>query len=388
VSERHVAARPLRIALTIGTLNVGGAETQLCRLAVELAERGHEVKVFVVIQAGPLASVLDDAGIPYVVARFPGFVYRDPERGLILDELARSFVYVFQLWRALWRFDPDVCQAYLPWAYMLTIPGAAIGRVPVRISARRSLPSGLGLRARERVLQWVASTLSHRVVANSTEVARETAELEPVTRRKLAVIANGVDLPEAVADPAVQPATGVVVASLIRYKGHQDLIDALQLLPAPPAIELVGDGPERDVLERSVKEAGLEHVISFAGALPDGRRRFERAQFAVLPSHQEGMPNAVLEAMACGLPVVATAVGGVVDLIDDGSNGLLVPPHDPERLADAIARLVADPDLRVRLGHAARAKASRFSWSRCADSHLDLYRTVACDHGRALGVRR
>ena len=106
------------------------------------------------------------------------------------------------------------------------------------------------------------------------------------------------------------------------------------------------------------------------------------------PSTDEGLPNAVLEAMAAGLPVVSTRVGGIPDLIDDEVTGLLVAPGDPEALAAAITRLVTDEPLRLRLGAAARERARDFSWQACTDRHVELYEVLLRDHPRRRGGAR
>jgi glycosyltransferase involved in cell wall biosynthesis len=188
------------------------------------------------------------------------------------------------------------------------------------------------------------------------------------------VIHNGVESAPATAQPGACPARMIVVANLIDYKGHTDVLHALAILERPPATVLVGHGPRRPYLMELSRSLGLTGVVTFAGAVPDARTLLGRYQIAVLASHAEGLPNAVLEAMAAGLPVVATAVGGVPELVVDEYNGLLVPPGVPTELAKAIDRLVSDPELRCRLGAAARATADRFTVSACVRQHEALYR--------------
>lgn len=375
----------MKIALVVGTLGIGGTETQLCRMAREFQDRGHEVKIFVLFTGGPLADQLEEDSITFEVFDYPGFVFWDADRGFVPGELIRGFSAVAHLWSAMWRFEPDVCHAFLPWAYMLAMPGAAIGRVPARIAARRSLSSALNLRRRDRFLQWLSVATAHAIVANSRAVELDCALTERGTRRKLRVIPNGLDLPTFVADVERTPPEGIMVANLIGYKGHDDLIDAVGQMRNPPKIRLVGDGPERARLESTVCERGLEGVIRFEGSVPDARTLFAEAQFSVLTSHQEGMPNAVLEAMAAGLPVVATSVGGIPELIADDVEGLIVPPHNPGALATAIHRIAADPDLRARLGSAARHRAANFTWPKCIAAHEDLYTLVWESHRRKPG---
>jgi glycosyltransferase involved in cell wall biosynthesis len=156
------------------------------------------------------------------------------------------------------------------------------------------------------------------------------------------------------------------VASLQEKKGHADLVDALALLAERrPDVELqlVGEGPERERIERRARERGVEARIELLGALPaeEVRGRLERARAFALPAvrlasgRMEGIPVALMEAMAEGVPVVATRLSGIPELVQDGVTGLLVEPHDPEALAAALERLLSDEALAARLSANARA---------------------------------
>ncbi len=151
-------------------------------------------------------------------------------------------------------------------------------------------------------------------------------------------------------------------------KGLAELIEAVERLradPAVPRLELVlgGRGRAEEALRRSVERRGLGSVVHFAGVLSGEARidAFRRSDVLVLPSHTEGLPNAMIEAMAAGLAVVVTSVGSIPDVIVDGENGILVPPGDAEALAQALARVASSKDLRARLGREAhRIAAARF----------------------------
>jgi glycosyltransferase involved in cell wall biosynthesis len=152
-----------------------------------------------------------------------------------------------------------------------------------------------------------------------------------------------------------------------------------------PVIRLLGDGVERGPVEAAIAEAGLDPWLPREGQVPDAARWLRHARFCVLPSNDEGLPNAVLESMAAGVPVVATRVGGIPELIDDGVDGLLVEPGDAAGLAEAMTRLATDEALRVRLGAAARKRARSFSWEACTDRHVELYEMLLRDHPRRRG---
>jgi len=147
------------------------------------------------------------------------------------------------------------------------------------------------------------------------------------------------------------------------------LIAALARIPADMRsqirLRLCGTGPYEGELRRQVREAGLDEQVEFAGliAYDEIPRQLRQSDVFVLPSLQEGLPLSLLEAMASGLPVVATAVGGIPGVVKDGVNGLLVPAAAPAALRDALVRLLANPALRQRLGTAARRDSLDWSWA-------------------------
>jgi len=144
------------------------------------------------------------------------------------------------------------------------------------------------------------------------------------------------------------------IGRLSKEKAHADLIEALRrLCAANPDLNvkllIVGDGPERDALKAAVQAQGIAERVSFAGQVKDVQPFYAMADVFVLPSHSEGSPNVLLEAMAARVPVVATSVGGIPEIVENEKSALLVPPKDPEALAAAIARVLRESNLRVRL---------------------------------------
>jgi glycosyltransferase involved in cell wall biosynthesis len=158
------------------------------------------------------------------------------------------------------------------------------------------------------------------------------------------------------------PVVGTV-AGFRPEKAHRDLLDAAALVRerVPEArFVLVGDGPLEDALRAQARRLGIEDTVAFAGYRPDARRLAGAFDVFTLSSLQEGLPIALLEAMACGVPVVATAVGGVPEAVRDGREGLLVAPGRPPALADALVTLLEDPARRAALGAAAQARTRDF----------------------------
>jgi glycosyltransferase involved in cell wall biosynthesis len=192
------------------------------------------------------------------------------------------------------------------------------------------------------------------------------------------VISNGLDL-DRYQPPRPRPQLRniIVVANLRPEKGHDVLMDAaVEVLRRYPGarFQLVGGGPERDRLMARAQARGMLHAFAFLGHQDDVPARLADADIFVLPSRSEAFPNAVLEAMASGLPIVSSGVGGILELIDDGTSGLLVPPGDARALADRLCRLMNDPAFASRLGNAARTEAhARYSFDRMVAAFESLY---------------
>jgi L-malate glycosyltransferase len=258
---------------------------------------------------------------------------------------------------------------------IFALPAAALAHVPVRIASRRELnPDKTRMQI---VMQRAAYAFAHQVVANSGAAAARL-ELERVPRRKISVVPNGLDLrlfaPRSSNGRARQV---IVVANLRPEKGHDVLVEAAAnvLLRFPDArFDIVGDGPERRRLVERTRALGIEHAFTFHGHREDVPACLAAADIFVLPSRSEACPNAVLEAMAAGLPIVASAVGGIVELIADNRTGLLVPPDDPPALCRRICELMANPARGSQIGEAARAEVqSRYSFDRMVEAFDQLY---------------
>jgi len=175
--------------------------------------------------------------------------------------------------------------------------------------------------------------------------------------------------------------TLLVIGRLSSEKGHADLMEALALLSPAAAragtrLVIVGNGVERGYLERRAGELGLSGRILFTGQQENVSPFYGIADLFVLPSHSEGSPNVLLEAMAAGLPIVTTAAGGAVELVDDEESALVVPPRSPQALSRAMDRLLADEDLAARLGSAARAASLRHTPRAYAEALAGIYRAA------------
>jgi glycosyltransferase involved in cell wall biosynthesis len=374
MTEKRQVPASLKIVLAVGSLQFGGTETQLVKLAAGLRALGHEVSVLTLTAGGPLEDALGSMGIPTRRFAYSGIRLRTATDRRSLRVLLKEIRELVLVWRHLRRTRPHVCHAFLFTCYTHVLPLAWAASVPVRINGRRGAPPPSPAGLQRRVLDFLGHRSSSGYICNSRAGADSLARTEGVPTERIAVIANCVEIPERTAEVTRQPARGIVVANLIAYKGHADLVEALALLDDPPEMCLVGEGQERERISSLLLARGLDRVVRLAGGVPHASRLLPEYQFAVLPSHHEGMPNAVLEAMAAGLPVIATRVGGVPELLTDGVTGLLVPPQSPGELAKAIGRIAEDPELRVRLGTAARESVGQFAVRTCSERHEAAYR--------------
>ena len=272
---------------------------------------------------------------------------------------------------------------------IFALPAAAAARVPVRIGSRRELNPD---KTKAQIaMQRAAYAFAHHVVANSTAAASRL-EIERVPRRKISIVPNGLDLrlfkPRAATGRMRQV---IVVANLRPEKGHDVLVDAAAnvLLRFPDArFDIVGDGPERRRLTERTRALGIEHAFTFHGHREDVPACLAASDLFVLPSRSEACPNAVLEAMAAGLPIVASDVGGILELVVDDRTGRLVAPNDPPALCRRICELMANPQRALQLGAAARAEASsRYSFDRMVDAFDRLYLRALAARGLLSGAQ-
>jgi glycosyltransferase involved in cell wall biosynthesis/O-antigen/teichoic acid export membrane protein len=375
---------PLRVTFVVGTLNRGGTERQLLLLGSALAARGHQVMVICLVSEGHQGAVARAAGIRVAEIGFPSL-----HRSLVFRPswLRRQLLPAVQRLRGILReTSPDVVHCFLYWGYLIGVPAARSVRVPVVVSSRRSLTAAVG---RIRLLSpWerACDRLAGAVVCNSAAVMEDAIARSGLPRRKAVVIRNGVQLPTEVAPPGGQPAHIVIVANLHPYKGHAVALTAFArvraALPTTAArLQLLGSGSAAQALRAQARELGIDEEVDFLGSVADVPALLDGCVFTVLPSLTEGMPNAVLESLAHGRPVVASAVGGVPEILGRGG-GILVRPGDPEALAEAMFTLLADPDLAAELGAEGRALVrDRFGVDRMVTDSLRLY------HG-LLGGRR
>jgi len=237
--------------------------------------------------------------------------------------------------------------------------------------------------------KWIERWVARRAVATvcvSNEVRRRLAQVYGVPEERMTVIHNGVDLKE-FGDCGTRIAEGgsrekekpkviICAARLDRWKGQRYLIEAMSGL-SDAELWLAGDGETRSDLEQQVAKLGLGGRVKFLGQRPDVPQLLLQADMFCLPTLTEGLPFCVIEAMATRLPVVATRVGGLPELVAEGETGFLVESKDPAALRDRLGRLLADPALRQRMGAAGRRRVEeQFSLSTMLRRTREIYESV------------
>jgi glycosyltransferase involved in cell wall biosynthesis len=347
----------IKVLYLIGTLEIGGSERQLVQLATSLDRTRFAPVVFCLSSAGPLERDLVAHGIQVRVLGLRN-----------MRSFPQNLLAVVRLARLIARERPAIVHGFLFWAYVLGALCAALARVPVVIASRRSLGNFKSGRWHYLMLERLANRFTDLIIANSHAVRHDVLLQERLPPHKVIVIHNGVAIPS---DPSPESEvsrrlgfgedvlTVGVVANLIRYKGHDVYLRAWALVidQVPHARTLlIGEGPMRAEIERSVAELDLGSSVLLLGSRSDVPRLLAAVDLVVHPSLQEGFSNAILEAMAAGKAVVATAVGGNSEAVVDGVTGSLVPAGDAEALAAAVIRLLEDPTERSRLGSAGRSR--------------------------------
>ena len=351
----------------------GGVFEHVAALCAGLSARGHEALV-----AGPL-----DGGPP----------------GLQAETLPLGLGRAVSPWadarvtaataRLVRRVRPDLVHAHSSKAGAVArIARPAFRRVPLVYTPHGYAFAGYFERAAERRAYRAAERMLAPLATLTLCVCHAERELaESVGARRTRVVHNGVEAPEPESPAAAVAALreeGPVVGALTLLrpgKGIETLVDAVpRLLESVPGVRVAvaGEGPERGALEERARALGVDHALHLVGATDGAMPLLAGSDVFVSASWAESFPLNVLEAMAAGVPIVATDVGGTGEAIEDGSSGLLVPARDPGALADALAALLTDPARAAALGAEARERQrSRFGVDRMIDGTLQVYAECA-----------
>jgi glycosyltransferase involved in cell wall biosynthesis len=386
--ERHV-----KILRVIARLNMGGPALHVAYLTAGLSKRGYDTTLV----AGSLARgedsmafVAEDLGVPIV---------RIDELGREISPV-RDLVATVRLARLIRRERPQILHTH-------TAKAGTVARVAALLTGSRRPPiivhtfHGHVLRGyfgplRSRFFRllerWLASRTT-ALIAVSPQVRDDLVELGVAPQERFVVIRLGIELEERVDQaenyraesrhylgiPEDRFAVGWI-GRMTAVKRTDDILIAFKQLRddgVEACLCLVGDGPDREHLERRAHELGVIKDTLFLGYQEEVAPFYAAFDALILPSGNEGTPVSAIEALAAGRPVVATSVGGVPDVVRDGEDGYLVGVGDTDGLADRLARLARDPDLRERMGRSGRARVlPRYGVSRLVDDVDELYRSL------------
>jgi glycosyltransferase involved in cell wall biosynthesis len=340
------------VCFVIDELAPAGTESQLLALIRHLDRR--RVWPYLCLLRGdkPMSQALEPDDCPILRLRVGSLSH------------PRTLLRMGRFLRFLRRERIDVVQTYFPDSSYFGIPAAWLARVPHRIRTRNNI--GHWLTPLHRRLGRVLNLFTTQTIANCEAARQALLEAEQPRPETVLVLENGVDLerfhdlPPLTDRPATDGSRVGVVANLRPVKGLDVFVQAAALIHNrhPRAVFTVaGEGELRETLAQQATAAGLEKHFSLPGGVTDVSGFLGSLDVAVLCSHAEGMSNALLEYMAAGRAIVATRVGAASELIEDGVHGLLVPPGDSQKLAEAIGCLMEDRPLAQRVGAAARRRA-------------------------------
>jgi glycosyltransferase involved in cell wall biosynthesis len=382
----------IKVLRVIARLNMGGPALHVAYLTAGLRERGYETTLV----AGTLARGEDS--MAFVASDLGVDVVTIPELGREISPI-RDLIATIRLAWLIRRERPQILHTH-------TAKAGTVGRLAARLAGRARPPivvhtfHGHVLRGyfgpmRSRIFRWLERWLARDttgLIAVSPQVRDDLVAFGIAPREKFVVIRLGIELAQRVADQdgraetrrylGIPPDRFTVgwIGRMTAIKNTEDVLSAFRALRASgveATLCMVGDGPDRAELERRAHDLGIIRDTVFLGYQQDVAPYYAAFDALVLASSNEGTPVSAIEALAARTPVVATSVGGVPDVVRDGEDGFLVETGDTGALAERLARLASDPQLREQMGAAARARVlPRYEVTRLVDDVDRLYRTL------------
>ncbi len=363
--------RPLSIVHTENSCGWGGQEIRILTESRGFLDRGHRVTLITPAEA-PIADAARKTGLEVVTMALP----RGP-----------SGVLALRKWVAAHRAQVDVLNTHSSTdSWLGALSCATLANAPPIVRTRHvstTVHDQLGTR-------WLYRRGNAHIVTTGEAIRRQLAETIGVPLARMTSIPTGIDLARFVPGDARAARSGLglpdrptlgIVATMRAWKGHAFLFDALASTRDAWAgwqVVVVGGGPDRALLEAHVARNGLAELVRFAGHQEDVVPWIQSLDLFALPSYgEEGVPQSIMQAMACAVPVVSTDIGAIAEAVEPGVTGLFAEPRSASSLAATLAQLRDDAELRARFGAAARAKAERtFGIDRMLDRMEQVFRSV------------
>ncbi|MGI9424895.1 MAG: glycosyltransferase [Hyphomicrobiaceae bacterium] len=371
---KRQSEKAVRVLFVVRSLHVGGMERMVIELAAGLNPTHYQVRFCTIEDPGQLADHLQSAGILLDALNKPP--------GLRLG-------YVRRLRAILDAWRPDIIHTHNDTGHFY----ASLANVG-RGSKARLLHTKHGRGDpddRKSVIRnWLSSRLSDVVIAVSDDVEKICREVEKVPAGKVRTIINGIKLDPYLSLKREGPASGAIlfghVGRLSEVKNQRLLIEAFAIVhrQLPQSrLAIAGDGPLRSELEEQTRTLGIASSVDFLGYRSDVAAVLSDIDVFLLSSQSEGTPLVVIEAMAAGIPVIATDVGGLSEMLKDRQTGMLVPPGDARSLANRMLELASDKEKRYRLGERGRENAkAHYSLERMIRDYSEIYESLLPEYSQ------
>ena len=355
----------MRIVQLVENLELGGLERLAVDLALAQQADGHRLAVYCLFGAGPLSRELERGGIPVVELH---------------KERRSKASLVWSMARQLRRDRPDILHGHNPAVHHFAAVAGRLAGVPVCLNTRHSASSSTGAPYQERYFRWVEPFTQH-VVCVCDYVRRQLEPRLTYPAAKYSVIVNGIPLEPFLAHPA-SPGSAAprirfgTIGRLVPAKGHAVLVEAFSKIAGrlPQAdLRIFGYGALEDELRAQIRRLGMEGRITLEGRTADPARALESLDIFVFSSLNEGLPLVILEAMAAGLPIVATRVGGVPEVAPETLFPWYADPGNAPELADGMLRAAASHELAVIGGEARRLATASYGIAGMTRNYEMLY---------------
>ncbi len=370
--------KDINVVLVIDSLDGGGAEHQALMLASGLCDEGFKVTIFPLRGDGQLTEKAKKLNLTIV------------EGGLKSKRDIKSFILGFiLLCKTIRSLNPTIVHTYLPFSNFLGSFAGRLSGASFIITSRRGLIKQNYLKKRWRYIDRLSNFFSNKISVNTLSIKKEMEQVDSANPNKIICIRNGIDLNKFKIDKMVRSQVRsslcltedqfawVKVANLSNIKGHEDLIKGFKNIDDKYQSKLFFVGKDRGTLSRLrklVSSLNLENKIKFLGFQEDIPKILSAMDGFICVSHSEGLSNAILEAMAMKLPIIATNVGGNPEILEEQKYGILIEPKSQKDIYNSMTRLMDDKGLRAKLSNACiEGVTNKYSKESMVNSYIDLY---------------